>query len=140
MSRKILLASASPRRSALLEQIGVAHEIRATDVDESAHARGDSRSAGPAPCARQGRGGRNARAPGCRCSGPIPSWSWMAWSSASRVDAADGMRMLCALGGRTHHVLTAVALALPGTVAEALQRHRRDDAGDLRRGGPGLLG
>ena len=30
------------------------------------------------------------------------------------VDAADGVRMLAALGGHTHHVLTAVALALPG--------------------------
>ena len=31
----ILLASASPRRSALLTQIGVAHEVRPVDIDES---------------------------------------------------------------------------------------------------------
>jgi septum formation protein len=31
----ILLASASPRRSALLTQIGVAHEIRPVDIDEA---------------------------------------------------------------------------------------------------------
>ncbi len=31
----ILLASASPRRSELLRQVGIAHEIRPVDVDES---------------------------------------------------------------------------------------------------------
>ena len=33
---QLLLASASPRRSALLAQIGVAHRVAATDIDESA--------------------------------------------------------------------------------------------------------
>ena len=33
---QLLLASASPRRSALLTQIGVAHRVAAADVDESA--------------------------------------------------------------------------------------------------------
>ena len=35
MRRSILLASASPRRSELLRQVGIDHEIRPVDVDES---------------------------------------------------------------------------------------------------------
>ena len=34
----IFLASASPRRSSLLTQIGVTHEVRAVDIDETRNA------------------------------------------------------------------------------------------------------
>ena len=36
MLHSIYLASASPRRSELLRQIGVAHEVRAVELDEAA--------------------------------------------------------------------------------------------------------
>jgi len=119
VSGRVLLASASPRRSALLNQIGVAHEIRATHVDESA-------MPGEAPEALVRRLARAKALEGQRQA------SGLAVLGADTVvvldgivfgkpaDAADGIRMLRALGGRTHHVLTAVALALPETIAEAL--------------------
>lgn len=37
MSAKIYLASRSPRRRALLDQVGLGHEVIEVDVDESAH-------------------------------------------------------------------------------------------------------
>ena len=119
VSRKILLASASPRRSALLDQIGVTHEIRATDVDESA-------MPGETPEALVRRLARAKAVEGQRQASGLPVLGadtvvvLDGVVFGKPVDAADGIRMLCALGGRTHHVLTAVALALPGIVAEAL--------------------
>jgi septum formation protein len=119
VNRKVLLASASPRRSALLEQIGVAHEIRATDIDESA-------KPGEKPEALVRRLARAKAVEGRRHGTGLPVLGadtvvvLDGKIFGKPVDEADGIRMLRALGGRTHHVLTAVALALPGTVAEAL--------------------
>jgi septum formation protein len=119
VSKTILLASASPRRSALLEQIGVPHEIRAADVDESA-------KPGEKPQALVRRLARAKALEGQRHGTGLPVLGadtvvvLDGLVFGKPADAADGIRMLRALGGRTHHVLTAVALALPGTVAEAL--------------------
>jgi septum formation protein len=119
VNNKILLASASPRRSALLDQIGVAHDIRATDVDESV-------MPGETPEALVRRLARTKAIEGRRQGSGLPVLGADTVVVLDDVvygkpeDAADGIRMLCALGGRTHHVLTAVALALPGTVVEAL--------------------
>ena len=43
---QVLLASASPRRSELLRQLGVAHEVRPVDIDESVRP-GDVRASFP---------------------------------------------------------------------------------------------
>jgi septum formation protein len=119
----IVLASASPRRSALLTQIGVTHEVRATDVDESA-------LTGEAPDALVRRLARAKAIEGRRQdrSGlPVLGADTVVVLDGvvfgKPVDEEDSVRMLCALAGRRHHVLTAVALALPGaagTVVEAL--------------------
>lgn len=118
----ILLASASPRRSALLTQVGVAHEVHATDVDESAL---DGETAAAMVC----RLARDKARKGLRLGRGLPVLGadtvvvLEGQVFGKPVDAADCVRMLRALGGHTHHVLTAVALALPdasGPVAEAL--------------------
>jgi septum formation protein len=117
----IVLASASPRRSALLTQIGVAHTVRAADVDESALA-GES----PGALVR-----RLAQAKAMGGGSPVQTLPVLGADTIVVLDdvvfgkprdRADGMRMLLALGGHTHHVLTAVALAMPGArqVAVAL--------------------
>lgn len=117
----ILLASASPRRSALLAQVGVLHEIRATDVDETAR---DGEDAASMAC----RLARDKALEGRRLGTGLPVLGadtvvvLDGQVFGKPVDAADGARMLRALGGHTHHVITAVALALPGASgpAEAL--------------------
>lgn len=119
----ILLASASPRRSALLTQIGVAHEVRAMDVDESALA-GESPERLVRRLARaKAIEGRRQGSSGMSVLGADTVVVLDGTVFGKPADEGVGVRMLCALGGRTHHVLTAVALALPdapGRVFEAL--------------------
>ena len=65
----IYLASASPRRSALLDQIGVPHRVQPVDVDETARG-GEPPDQYVAP-ARDAQG-RNAVAEACRCRSAQP--------------------------------------------------------------------
>ena len=112
----VCLASASPRRRALLEQIGVPYTVSAAGIDEAAH-----RSEPPADyvlrvaCAK-------ARAVRLRGT-PLPV---LAADTTVVVDGlicakprdrADGVAMLGMLSGRTHQVLTAVALATAAGVS-----------------------
>jgi septum formation protein len=103
----ILLASASPRRRELLAQIGVAHEV-------------------PALAARLARAkALEGRRRGGGARPVLGSDTVVALGSeqfGKPQDREDAVRMLTALGGRTHEVLTAVAIAPPGggEVFEAL--------------------
>ncbi len=128
----IVLASASPRRSALLTQIGVPHVVRATDVDESALS-GESSDALVRRLAQSKAlaGLQGASALAAPAEGTLPVLGADTIVVLKGVvfgkprDQADAERMLLALGGHTHNVLTAVALAMPargatGAVALAL--------------------
>ncbi len=108
----IYLASASPRRSALLEQIGVAHRVQPVDVDESA--------LGDEPPDQYVR----------RLAVLKAETLWEKLSASQRQpvlgadtavvlddqmlgkprDEQDCLRILGLLSGRTHQVFTAVAL------------------------------
>ena len=93
----IYLASASPRRSALLDQIGVPHRVQPVDVDES---RARRRAAGPIRPPACGAQGRNAVAEACRsatrsrCSARTRLSSWTTRSWANRAIEQDCLRML----------------------------------------------
>jgi septum formation protein len=108
----IWLASASPRRSALLKQIGIAHEVRPVDLDESANP-------GESPAEYVERLARaKARALWSKLSADqrlpvLGSDTTVALGHeilGKPQDRTDGLRMLRALSGRTHQVYTAVAL------------------------------
>jgi len=107
---RILLASASPRRAQLLQQIGVEFEVLAVDIDESLRA-------GEAPRdyvqrlalekARQGyRQQRNAV--------PVLGSDTIVMVDehilGKPTDKDDALAMLSLLSGRQHQVLTAVAM------------------------------
>ncbi len=127
---RIVLASASPRRRELLDQLGIAHDVLPADVDETG-------LAGEAPEALAQRLARMKALEGRRRDG-----GRRAVLGADTVVTADGqvfgkpagredaIRMLTQLGGRGHRVLTAVALAPPGgapvleAVSESLVRMR----------------
>ncbi len=110
----IVLASASPRRSALLRQIGVPHAVLVANVDEA-------RSGSESPrehvqrlaAAKAQRGYELQPASASRLS------SLGADTIVTRGDAifgkpqdqADAQRMLLELSDVTHQVMTAVALA-----------------------------
>ena len=109
---RILLASASPRRSELLRQVGIAHEVRPVDVDESVRE-------GEAPSAYVLRLAESKAA---------ALWQQLAAADRRPVLAADttvalegeifgkpaslaeARSMLGRLSGRTHEVHTAIAV------------------------------
>jgi septum formation protein len=106
----VCLASMSPRRRQLLEQIGVPHVVSAADIDEAVLA-GERAAAYVVRIAC-------AKAHTVRSRGtPLPV---LAADTTVVVDGlicakptgrADAIAMLGQLSGRTHQVLTAVALA-----------------------------
>ena len=115
----LTLASVSPRRRELLERVGVAHVVSAADIDETVQP-------GEAPadyvvrmaCAK-------ARAVRARHAGlPVLAADTTVVVDgvilAKPRDRADGIAMLGRLSGRTHQVLTAVALATASGIASRL--------------------
>lgn len=111
----MILASQSPRRSELLERIGIAPIVRPADIDET-------RRPDEPPCdlvVRLARGKAHA----CRdgMAGPVDdvvlaadTVVWMGGVVLGKPrDADDAMAMLRSLSGRSHHVSTGVALIAP---------------------------
>lgn len=108
----IFLASASPRRSALLTQLGVRHEVRPVDIDENI-LRGEL----PAAYVRRlaiakaealwSRLGESERRPVLGSDTTVALGNDVLGKPADR---ADGLNMLQRLSSRTHQVYTAVAL------------------------------
>ena len=120
----LTLASASPRRSQLLHQIGVPHVVRPADVDES-------RRVGERPRDYALRVAVDKAEAGWRAAGGVGAV--LAADAAVALDdvlyakprdRADCVRILAALSGRTHEVLTAVALRHAGGLATAVQVSR----------------
>ena len=114
MTRRVLtLASASPRRRQLLEMLGVPVVVKPSHVPEI-HSPGESPRAYTVRLAR-------AKASGV-------SGEWVLGADTTVVldgallekpgDADDAVRMLSVLQGRTHEVVTAVALVAGGVVRE----------------------
>lgn len=117
----LYLASQSPRRRQLLDQIGVAHELLLPEPHEDAEAleallRGESASAYvqrvtwaklEAACTRVVASGRPVAPVLCADT----TVALQRHILAKPADAADAARMLRLLAGREHRVLTAVALA-----------------------------
>lgn len=110
----LVLASASPRRRELLAQIGVPHAVLAVDMDESPLP-GESPAALASRLARSKAVAGRARDGGARAVLGADTVVVLDQQIFGKPhDEADARRMLQALSGRTHRVLTAVALALPG--------------------------
>ena len=110
----LILASSSPRRWELLNQVGMTYQVIVADIDEST------------------RGGEGAREYVCRMArekalevhrrdgvtvavlGADTAVVVNGRILGKPVDREDAIRMLEALSGRTHEVWSAVALVLPG--------------------------
>jgi len=120
----VYLASASPRRRELLQQIGVSFEVVRTTVDETPLSGEPPRTYVARLAAAKADAGWEGRpAPG---SAPV-----LAADTAvvldGRVfgkpqDRADALEMLGRLSGRTHEVLTAVALRTAQGMSSRLSR------------------
>ena len=134
MTQFVYLASQSPRRRQLLEQLGVAYELLLPDAEEDAEvleavngqespvayvkrvtalkldaalARRKLRGLPPAPIL---------------CSDTTVASGRIIYGKP--VDAADARRMLGELSGKTHRVLTAVAIGTPRKIVNALSESK----------------
>ncbi|MBS0365136.1 MAG: septum formation inhibitor Maf [Proteobacteria bacterium] len=125
MSAPVLcLASMSPRRRELLTQIGVAHRVHAAHVDESVRT-------GEAPGEYvQRMAAAKAQAVYAQAvHGHLRPLPVLGADTAVVIDGAicgkpageaDSLAMLRRLSGRTHQVLTAVALLAPSGASRAM--------------------
>jgi septum formation protein len=115
----LVLASSSPRRAELLRAAGIEFEVMAAHVDETAHA-------GEIPEAYVRRVAEDkARAITSRVSGSIVLAADTTVVVDDRMlakpeDDGDAKRMLRMLSGRTHQVLTAVAVCRAGAAGASL--------------------
>ncbi len=112
MAAHLVLASASPRRRELLAQIGVRHEVRPVDLDET-------RMPGEAPRDYVVRLALDKARAAWERVGHVAQTVILAADTAVVLgdeilgkprDRADALAMLGRLSGRTHRVLTAVAV------------------------------
>jgi septum formation protein len=110
----IVLASGSPRRRELLEQLGLRFEVRAADIDESVHQ-------GEPPVDYVARLSREKAA-----AVPVPDGTLVIAADTTvdvdgtilgkPADEAEARSMLAAMSGRRHHVHTGVTLRLGAEV------------------------
>jgi septum formation protein len=130
----IYLASQSPRRRQLLEQLGVRHELLLPDAHEDSEAL-EAVLPGEAPAAYVRRVTAlklDAALAHLRRRGLAPAPVLCSDTTVARgrtiygkpADAADAARMLRELSGTTHRVLTAVAVGMG--------RRRREAVNDSR--------
>ena len=134
MSEFIYLASQSPRRRQLLEQLGVRHQLLLPDAGEDSEAL-EQAVAGEAPAAYVRRVTAlklEAALARLRRRGLPPAPVLCSDTTVARgrtiygkpADAADAARMLRELAGKTHRVLTAIALQAGRRRLDALSDSR----------------
>ena len=147
--KRIYLASRSPRRRELLKQIGIAFEVlllredlrRGSDVDERP-------LPAETPAAYVTRIARAKAETGWRqvAKRALPPYPVLAADTtvaldneiiSKPADAEQARQLLARLSGRTHQVLTAVAIARMNRLETALSisavEFRQLDAGEIRR-------
>ena len=114
----IFLASASPRRSQLLDQIGVPHEVFPVDLDEA-------RLPGEPPRVYVERLARDKARAAAAVLADRPARPVLAADTSvvlgdeifgKPADEAECVRMLTTLGGRTHEVMTGIAVLAGGAL------------------------
>lgn len=110
----LILASGSPRRRELLQMLGIPFEVRPSHIPEA-------QAPGEAPVAYAER---LAREKALSVAGDLVLGADTTVLLDGRLlekplDAADALRMLRALQGRTHEVITSVALVQGGRVGQA---------------------
>ncbi|MFL5522786.1 MAG: Maf family protein [Gemmatimonadaceae bacterium] len=129
---RVVLASASPRRRQLLDLIGIAHEVRPADIDETMRPREAPRR----------HAERLAREKATKIATRDPDLITIGADTVVVInrkvlgkprDQAEAVRMLSELSGREHTVITAVAVARGKKLRSAIEevrvkfRRLRDD-------------
>ena len=116
---RVVLASQSPRRRELLTLVGIAHEVRPADIDET-YLAGEA----PGPHAE-----RLAREKVAEVSRDVPEALVIGSDTIVVVDGdvlgkprddAHAVEMLTRLSGRSHTVITAIAVEWRGVIRSAI--------------------
>jgi nucleoside triphosphate pyrophosphatase len=117
---RVILASQSPRRRELLTLVGITHEVRPADIDET-YLAGEK----PAPHAERLARGKCAviaeREPDALVIGSDTIVVVDGDVLGKPRDEGDAEHMLRRLSGRTHIVVTAVAVAWRGETRSAVE-------------------
>ena len=116
--QKIILASASPRRRELLGLAGIAFEVVVSPVEEPAPDVGEHPAAYAARMARLKAAAVAALHPDAVVVGADSVVAVGETILGKPKDAADALRMLTLLSGRTHQVVTGCAIFAPGKEPE----------------------
>jgi septum formation protein len=117
----VILASASPRRRDLLDLIGVAHDVRPADVDET-YAPDEDPAAHAERLARAKADLVSSTAGGSLVIGADTIVVVDGHVLGKPRDADEAARMLRLLQGRTHVVMTAVAVSFQERMASAVEQ------------------
>jgi septum formation protein len=129
---RVVLASASPRRRDLLDLIGIAHEVRPANIDETMRPREAPRRYAER-LAREKASAIATRDPDLITIGADTVVVINRKVLGKPADANDAARMLRALSGREHTVITAVAVSRGRKLRSAVEevrvkfRRLRDD-------------
>jgi septum formation protein len=117
---RIVLASGSPRRRELLNLIGIAHEARPANLDESMRTRETPRHYAER-LAREEATAMEELDPDLITIGADTIVVIDRKVLGKPVDAADAFRMLSLLSGRAHTVITAVAVSRAKKLRSAVE-------------------
>ena len=129
---RVVLASASPRRRELLNLIGIAHEVRPANIDETMRPREAPRRYAER-LAREKASAVATRDPDLITIGADTVVVINRKVLGKPADANDAARMLRMLSGREHTVITAVAVSRGRKLRSAIEevrvkfRRLRDD-------------
>lgn len=117
---RVILASSSPRRRQLLQLIGIQHEVQASEIEERMEV-------GELP---EQYAERLARSKAATIAEREPSALVLAADTIvviddlvleKPIDFGDAERMIRMLSGRSHTVMTAVAVSLDGRIASGVE-------------------
>jgi septum formation protein len=117
---RVILASSSPRRRQLLDLVGIAHEVKPSDIDETMRS-GELPEQYAERLAREKVGLIAAEIPDALVVGADTIVVIDGIVLGKPRDVGDAERMLRMLSGRSHTVMTAVAATLGGEVASGVE-------------------
>ncbi|MDQ2069960.1 Maf family protein [Natronospira bacteriovora] len=121
---RLILASQSPRRRELLEQIGLTFDVIPADINESVQA-GELAVDFVARMAREKAEAVARQQPDALVLGSDTAVVVDEHILGKPADKADARRMLGLLSGREHAVLSAVALIVPGQAERVITQVSR---------------
>lgn len=121
---RLVLASASPRRSDILTRLGLAHDVLPADIDET-----PLPGERPAPHVERLAREKAAAVAADRPEGVVLAGDTVVVADdrilGKPTDADEAVAMLMRLSGRAHEVLSGLALALPGARPALVSRTDR---------------